>query len=376
MNEEQVTPLQAALNAAVAAGGVPASRFASAEKVLPFRNFAIDWLLLRTGGLPVGRVAEVLGPYAAGKSTNGFRMIGSAQAAYPDRFVAGFDTEGRLTNRFGIDWLVRQGVNSETFIVFPEVKLEAICRRTHQLIQDGACCMIVIDSIANASPEDAEKRLNARRETDRREFGDLRNPMEEARIMTEFWKEVAVPLARNEVTILGINQVRAALATHRNQDTETTPGGFAFHHNVALKLRLERVGPLTRKGERGKDEVIGTLSSAEVIKSTFCPIGARTGVDTPGPIRTVYDQYDPLDEYPDVLFGAKSYGVVTLAGAWYDWPAGEVKAQGERGFWDAVISAGKVGDLVEQVKNAIRADVSRTRTYQYPDSGASPWGTI
>lgn len=360
--------LNQAMARAQASGAVVASSlFSQPERVLGFNLFALDWALLGTGGVPAGRIVELVGPASGGKSSAAFRVLASGQGLYPTRLGTVIGAEAGLFDQPSLLWAARQGVNLDLVPRFPEHELEDIFDRVYELVESGDYAVIVIDSIAASGPRNMMTATESGRNAALRRWGKKRAVAEEAGAITEFLKAVMAKAQRNETTLVVINQVRDVLAVGGGggafgSSLETTPGGHALRHAAALRLRMERVGDVTVDVGSGHDKkklVVGALTKAKVIKSKFSPLGAETGVATKEHLRIIYANADPLDETGDVLHAAIVRGVVRQAGSWFEWADAGVKAQGEDNFIEKVQAGGRFRELRDQVVSVIQAETRR-----------------
>lgn len=347
----------AALEATAQSGVVLASTLRDTQRVLASGLFSLDYGLLKIGGVPPGRMIELFGPEQGGKSLLTYRWIAAAQRA-DKRMAALIANEGDAWDKFGLDWIERQGVDLDRLMLTPDVfTMEDTFDVVTDLLQSHAYSVVAVDSIANCYPRDM---LKARRgENDRRgsrTWGRLHDPGQKAGAITE-WVQTVPGLAKASQTLLIVtNQVRETFNATWGPG-EHTPGGRALRHNAALRLELRRVGDLKR-GTGEDAPVIGARSSVTVAKCKFSGCrGARTGVDTPGDLRIVYSAEDVVDEAHDVLYHAVASDLVVVNGAWYTLASDGLKVQGLDNFVQALRSSGRFDPLRESVVEKIREEV-------------------
>lgn len=336
-----------ALKKALEGGARIAADMQQVTEVLPSGMFTLDWLLLHVGGVPVGRLVELFGPESAGKSLVAYRWIASAQRLFPDRLAAVWDTEASLSDAWSASWAARQGVDLSQLPIYADTELGVVFDQVKACVESQAYSILVIDSIADCYPTGM---LAAAKPgtTKLKEWGAKRKVGQEAGAITEFLKWLTTAAKQTQTTVIFCNQMRANLSAVGKMwgAGDTTPGGKALRHDVALRLKLTRRGDIRTKAGRD-NPVIGAESSAEVVKCKFAKRGGRTEVDTRGHLRILFDAADPLDESAEILHGAVLSGVVSKSGAWYEWE--DLKFQGESAFLGAVLGLGRVDDLKARV---------------------------
>lgn len=319
-----------ALERALADGACTASSLLRNTAVIPSGIFGLDWLLLRAGGIPPGRFAEFYGAESGGKSLLLYRFCGHAQRMFPDRLATIFDTEASLYDAQGLSWARRHGIDLDRLPMWirGDASIQVIFSAIERLVKSGDYSFIGLDSLAECYTDDIADANNERG------YGDKRRVGADARAVTEFMKRICGLAVQNSVTMIFVNQLREKPNEGRSSfmggGGTTTPGGRALRHSMALRLDVTPAGDITfGKREEGKPlpPVIGTQSNLYVAKCKFAPRGGRTGVDTGGPMRVIYNASDPIDELSDIVFAAKQFGLLSEAGGgWFT--LGDKKVQG------------------------------------------------
>lgn len=252
---------------------------------------------LGIGGLPKGRVVEIFGPEASGKTTLALHVIAEAQkaggkAAFIDAEHALDPSRARV---MGVD------IN-DLYISQPNFAEEAL-DILETLVRSGAFDVIVIDSVAALVPK---------AEVDG-EMGDVHMGLQ-ARLMSQALRKITPLAAKSNTLIIFINQIRMKIGVMFG-NPETTTGGNALKFYASVRLDVRRREEIAKDGE-----VLGHTREVKIVKNKVAPpfrtanvdIYLKTGIDVIG---SVFDA------------GVK-YGIVEKAGSWYS--IGEEKlAQGK-----------------------------------------------
>ena len=215
---------------------------------------------LGVGGVPRGRVIEIYGPEASGKTTLALHIVAQAQkkgglAAYIDAEHA-LDPE--YANKLGVDI-------SNLFISQPDSGEQAleIC---DQLVRSGALDIIVIDSVAALVPK---------AEIDG-EMGEMQVGLQ-ARLMSQALRKMTASISRTNTCVIFINQIRMKIGVMFG-NPETTSGGNALKFYASVRLDVRSVQSI--KGNTGdplvaiKDEdssVVGKKTKVKVVKNKVAP---------------------------------------------------------------------------------------------------------
>lgn len=213
-------------------------------------SFALD-LALGIGGLPKGRVVEIYGPEASGKTTLGLHIIAEAQKQ--GGYCAFIDAEHALDPTLA----ETIGVNTENLLLSQPDCGEQALSLVDTLIRSGSVDVVVVDSVAALVP---------RGELDG-EMGDAHMAMQ-ARLMSQALRKLSHSLSLSQTILIFINQVRAKLSTFGGfgGPTEVTCGGNALKFYASMRLNIKRIG-LVKKG----DETIGSQVSVKIVKNKHAP---------------------------------------------------------------------------------------------------------
>jgi recombination protein RecA len=205
-------------------------------------------IALGVGGLPRGRVTEVFGPEASGKTTLTLQVIAEVQRAGG---VAAFvDAEHALDPSYA----GKLGVNVDDLLVSQPDTGEQALEVTDMLVRSGAVDVVVIDSVAALTPK-AEIEG---------EMGDVQMGLH-ARLMSQALRKLTGNIKRSNTMVIFINQIRMKIGVMFG-NPETTTGGNALKFYSSVRLDIRRVGSL-KNGE----EVIGNLTRVKVVKNKVAP---------------------------------------------------------------------------------------------------------
>ena len=203
---------------------------------------------LGIGGVPRGRVIEVYGPEASGKTTLALSIISQAQKLGG---VAAFvDAEHALDPVYA----EKLGVNVKELLISQPDTGEQALEITDMLVRSGAMDIVVIDSVAALTPK-AEIEG---------EMGEMQIGLQ-ARLMSQALRKLTGNIKRSNTIVLFINQIRMKIGVMFG-NPETTTGGNALKFYASLRLDIRRIGAL-KNGE----EVIGNQTRVKVVKNKVSP---------------------------------------------------------------------------------------------------------
>ncbi|XLT86597.1 hypothetical protein HN873_008350 [Arachis hypogaea] len=213
-------------------------------------SFALD-IALGVGGLPKGRVVEIFGPEASGKTTLALHVIAEAQKL--GGYCAFVDAEHALDKSLAESI----GVNTENLLLSQPDCGEQALSLVDTLIRSGSLDVIVVDSVAALVPKG---------ELDG-EMGDAHMAMQ-ARLMSQALRKLCHSLSLSQCILIFINQVRSKLSTFGGfgGPTEVTCGGNALKFYASVRLNIKRVG-LVKKGE----ETLGSQVQVKIVKNKLAP---------------------------------------------------------------------------------------------------------
>ncbi len=199
---------------------------------------------LGIGGLPRGRVVEIYGPEASGKTTLTLQVVAEAQKN--GGTCAFIDAENALDPAYA----EQLGLNVDDLLVSQPDTGEQALEITDMLVRSGAIDVIVIDSVAALTPK-AEIQG---------EMGDSHVGLQ-ARLMSQALRKLTANIKRSNTMVIFINQIRIKIGVMFG-NPETTTGGNALKFYSSVRLDIRRIGAI-KKG----DEVIGNQTRVKVVKN-------------------------------------------------------------------------------------------------------------
>ena len=215
--------------------------------VIPTGSIALD-AALGIGGIPRGRVTEIYGAEASGKTTLALHIIASAQKLGGE--VAFIDAEHALDPVYS----ERLGVNIDDLLVSQPSNGEQALEITEMLVRSNAVDVVVIDSVAALVP----------RAEIEGEMGDSHVGLQ-ARLMSQALRKLTGVVSQSKCAVVFINQIRMKIGVMFG-NPETTTGGRALKFYSSVRLDVRRVASL-----KDGDEVIGSRTRIKVVKNKLAP---------------------------------------------------------------------------------------------------------
>lgn len=250
-------------------------------------------LALGVGGMPRGRIIEVYGPFASGKTTIALLHAAQVQKAN-EGYVAFIDAEHSFNAKLAHEY----GVDLEKLIYVDPKTAENAIDTADALVRSGEVRLIIIDSVSALTPSKIMESS-----VEQQTMGLL------ARFMSTVCQKLTGPAYQHDCTVLFINQIREKIGVMYG-NPETTSGGRALPFYSSVRLNVRAGDQL-----KNKDDVYGHIVKVKVTKNK---------VGTPykeAAFPLIYGRgVDSVDEIAQLaVFG----GLIRQAGAWFRYENGE-----------------------------------------------------
>lgn len=242
-------------------------------------------IALGVGGVPRGRIIEIYGPEASGKTSLTLMIVAQAQKA--GGTAAFIDAE----HAFDPDYAKKLGVDVDQLLISQPDTGEQALEITETLIRSNALDVIVIDSVAALVPQ-AEIEG---------EMGDSMMGVH-ARLMSQALRKITGAVSKSRTSVIFINQLRMKIGVMFG-NPETTTGGMALKFYSSVRLDIRRIEQLKRG-----DEIYGNRVRVKVVKNKIAPPFKSTEFEM------LYGE--GVSREGEIIDLGVKYGVISKAGAW------------------------------------------------------------
>ena len=278
---------------------------------------------LGVGGIPRGRITEIYGPEASGKTTLAMHIIAEAQKA--GGYAAFVDAE----HAFDPKYAKNLGINTDELLISQPDSGEQALEITETLIRSAALDVVVVDSVAALVP---------RAELEG-EMGDSHMGLQ-ARLMSQAMRKITGVVNKTRTSCVFINQIREKIGVMFG-NPETTSGGRALKFYSSVRMDIRRIGSLKNGGD-----VVGNRTKVKIVKNKVAP-----------PFKTVEFNImygKGISRIAEILDLAVEFDIIQKRGSWYRYD-GEPIGQGSD---NAIEFLESDPELIENIEKQIRREMN------------------
>jgi recombination protein RecA len=278
---------------------------------------------LGIGGLPKGRVTEIYGPEASGKTTLAIQAIAEAQKAGG---IAAFIDAEHAFDRF---YAKNLGVDIENLLISQPDNGEQALEITENLIRSGAIDIIVIDSVAALTPKSEIEG----------EMGDSKMGLQ-ARLMSQALRKLTSTISKTGACCIFINQLREKIGVMFG-NPETTTGGHALKFYASIRLDIRKISQI-KDGEKP----VGNRVRVKVVKNKVAPPFLQAEFDI------IFGQ--GISKTGEIVDLGVDLGILKKSGSWYAY--GETKLGQGRDAVKSLLADNP--ELADELEGLIRQKIA------------------
>lgn len=303
---------------------------------IPTGSLALD-IALGVGGVPRGRVVEIFGPEASGKTTLALHIVSNAQKA------GGVATYIDAEHALDVYYARKLGVDVDNLLLAQPDYGEQALDIAEMLVRSNAVDAIVIDSVAALVPK---TELEG-------EMGDLPVGMQ-ARLMSQALRKLSSAIHRSNTCMIFINQIRERVGVMFGSP-EVTPGGRALKFYASVRIDIRRIGSI-KQG----DATLGARTRATIVKNKVAPPFRKAEFDL------LFDR--GICREGDILDLGTQFGIVEKSGTWFSY-SGKRLGQGRE---NARQFLSENPDISAEIENKIRHHAGLPSLMEKADSSTGP----
>jgi recombination protein RecA len=293
-----------------------------AVQVVSTGSIALD-IALGVGGLPRGRVIEIYGPEASGKTTLALQVVAEIQKQGGS--ASFIDAEHALD----VGYAKRIGVNTDDLLISQPDSGEQALDIVEILVRSAAVDIVVVDSVAALVP----------RAEIEGEMGDSHMGLQ-ARLMSQALRKLTATISKSMTTVVFINQIRQKIGVMFG-NPETTTGGNALKFYASIRLDIRRIASI-----KDGQEVVGNRTRVKIVKNKLAPPFKEVEFDI------IFGQ--GISREGDVVDLGTDMGIIERAGTWYSYGESRI-GQGRENAKDFLK---KHPEIMKEIENKILAQVA------------------